>query len=188
MSDFTPAIAWSGKDALSDGDANKIISGADFNTEFSGVQTAVNSKYDSTDLGVTLQGYDADTAKLDTAQAWTAAQSGMLLTDTSETTIAKGNFGATPAWDVSTGNAQWGTVDQAITSSTMTNWPTTGETGYLALEVINGGAFSIVWPTSVDWVGGTAPTLTASGTDQLVFRSRDAGTTVLGWVVGLAMA
>ncbi len=74
MSDFTPAIAWSGKDALSDGDANKIISGDDFNTEFSGVQTAVNSKYDSTDLGVTLQQYDANTAKTDTAQSWTAVQ------------------------------------------------------------------------------------------------------------------
>ncbi|MDB4261331.1 hypothetical protein N9878_00550 [bacterium] len=111
--------------------------------------------------------------------------SDLVLKDTAETTVAKGNFGATPAWDVSAGNAQWGTVDQAITSSTMTNWPATGATGYLALEVINGGAYSIVWPTSVDWVGGTAPTLTASGTDQLIFRSRDAGTTVLGWVVGL---
>jgi len=108
-----------------------------------------------------------------------------VLKDTAETTVAKGNFGATPAWDVSAGNAQWGTVDQAITSSTMTNWPASGATGYLALEVINGGAFSIVWPTSVDWVGGTAPTLTASGTDQLIFRSRDGGTTVLGWVAGL---
>lgn len=108
-----------------------------------------------------------------------------VLKDTAETTVAKSNFGATPAWDVSAGNAQWGTVDQAITSSTMTNWPATGATGYLALEVINGGAFSIAWPTSVDWVDGTAPTLTASGTDQLVFRSRNAGTTVLGWVVGL---
>jgi hypothetical protein len=184
MSDFTPAVSWSGKDALADSDPDKIISGDDFNTEFSGVQTAVNSKYDSTDLGVTLQQYDADTAKLDVAQTWTAEQV-VKLKDTSETTVAKGNFGATPAWDVSAGNAQWGTVDQAITSSTMTNWPASGATGYLALEVINGAAFAIVWPTSVDWVGGTAPTLTASGTDQLVFRSRDGGTTVLGWVAGL---
>ena len=111
--------------------------------------------------------------------------SDLVLKDTAETTVAKGNFGATPAWDVSTGNAQWGTVDQAISSSTMTNWPASGTTGYLALEVINGGAYSIAWPTSVDWVGGTAPTLTSSGTDQLIFRSRDAGTTVLGFVAGL---
>ena len=44
MSNYTIAVAWSGKDALSDSDAAKVISGADFNTEFSAVQTAVNTK------------------------------------------------------------------------------------------------------------------------------------------------
>ena len=107
------------------------------------------------------------------------------LKDTAETVIAKGNFGATPAWDTSAGNVQWGTVNQNITSSTMTNWPATGKSGHLELEVINGAAYSIVWPTSVDWVGGTAPTLTTSGMDKLIFKSRNAGTTVLGFVVGL---
>ena len=46
MSDYTLAINWSGKDALSDSDAGKVISGADFNTEFTTVRTAVNSKQD----------------------------------------------------------------------------------------------------------------------------------------------
>ena len=44
MSNYTIAVAWSGKDALSDSDAAKVISGADFNTEFSAVQSAVNTK------------------------------------------------------------------------------------------------------------------------------------------------
>ena len=44
MSNYTIAVAWSGKDALSDSDAAKVISGADFNTEFTAVQTAVNTK------------------------------------------------------------------------------------------------------------------------------------------------
>jgi len=44
MSDYTLAVTWSGKDALSDSDAGKVISGADFNSEFTTVQTAVNSK------------------------------------------------------------------------------------------------------------------------------------------------
>ena len=44
MADYTLAVSWSGKDALADSDANKVISGADFNTEFTTVQTAVNSK------------------------------------------------------------------------------------------------------------------------------------------------
>ena len=44
MADYTLAVSWSGKDALADSDANKVISGDDFNTEFTTVQTAVNSK------------------------------------------------------------------------------------------------------------------------------------------------
>ena len=46
MSDYTIAVNWSGKDALSDSDAAKVISGSDFNTEFTTVRTAVNSKAD----------------------------------------------------------------------------------------------------------------------------------------------
>jgi len=46
MSDYTLAVNWSGKDALSDSDAAKVISGADFNSEFTTIRTAVNSKAD----------------------------------------------------------------------------------------------------------------------------------------------
>ena len=47
MADYTIAVSWSGKDALADSDANMVISGDDFNTEFTTVQTAVNSKLDA---------------------------------------------------------------------------------------------------------------------------------------------
>jgi hypothetical protein len=47
MADYTVAVSWSGKDALADSDANKVISGDDFNTEFTTVQTSVNSKADT---------------------------------------------------------------------------------------------------------------------------------------------
>ena len=46
MSDYTLAVSWSGKDALADSDAGKVISGADFNSEFTTIQTALNSKAD----------------------------------------------------------------------------------------------------------------------------------------------
>ena len=46
MSNYTLAVNWSGKDGLSDSDAAKVISGSDFNTEFTTVRTAVNSKAD----------------------------------------------------------------------------------------------------------------------------------------------
>ena len=48
MSNYTPQVSWSGKDALSDSDSEKIISGADFNTEVLALQTAINSKMDVT--------------------------------------------------------------------------------------------------------------------------------------------
>jgi len=44
MSNYTLAVNWSGKDALSDSDAAKVISGSDFNSEFTTIRTAVNSK------------------------------------------------------------------------------------------------------------------------------------------------
>ena len=44
MSNYTLAVNWSGKDTLSDSDAAKVISGSDFNSEFTTVRTAVNSK------------------------------------------------------------------------------------------------------------------------------------------------
>ena len=47
MADYTLAVSWSGKDGLADTDASKVISGGDFNTEFTTVQTAVNSKLDA---------------------------------------------------------------------------------------------------------------------------------------------
>jgi len=42
-------------------------------------------------------------------------------------------------------------------------------------------AYTVTWPTSVEWAGGTAPDAPASGeTDVFVFYSRDGGTTWYG--------
>ena len=46
MANYTIAINWAGKDALSNSDPNKIISGTDFNTEFVAIRDAVNTKAD----------------------------------------------------------------------------------------------------------------------------------------------
>jgi len=59
MSDYNLQISWSGKDALSDSDPDKVVSGGDFNTEFLAVKTAVNSK---ADLANTSQVVTAATA------------------------------------------------------------------------------------------------------------------------------
>ena len=59
MSNYNLQISWSGKDALSDSDPDKVVSGGDFNTEFLAVKTAVNSK---ADLANTSQVVTAATA------------------------------------------------------------------------------------------------------------------------------
>ena len=64
MSNYTIAVSWSGKDALADSDANKVISGADFNTEFTAVQTAINTKADL--AGSASQAFAATTASVGT--------------------------------------------------------------------------------------------------------------------------
>ena len=74
-----------------------------------------------------------------------------------------------------------------ITTLTFTNPPATGQVASFTLELINGGAFAVTWPTSVKWQAGTAPTLTAAGTDMIVFTTRDAGTTWFGFVSGLGL-
>jgi len=48
MSNYTVQVSWSGKDALNTSDPEKIISGDDLATEFTALQTSVNSKVDTT--------------------------------------------------------------------------------------------------------------------------------------------
>ena len=43
------------------------------------------------------------------------------------------------------------------------------------LKLGNGGSATQTWPTAVRWPSGTAPTLTAAGTDVLVFITDDGG-------------
>jgi hypothetical protein len=100
---------------------------------------------------------------------------------------AVGNTGATRTLDLNDANFFSATLDQACTF-TFSDPPASGDFGAFVLELTNGGAFAITWPASVDWPGGTAPTLTASGKDQLVFTTRDAGTTWLGFVAGLDLS
>lgn len=47
--------------------------------------------------------------------------------------------------------------------------PSVTEVHALTLELTNGGAYTMTWPSGTRWAGGIAPTLTSSGTDILVF-------------------
>ena len=155
MSDYTIQVSWSGKDALADSDPNKIISGADFNTEFSAVQTAVNTKYDSADLGVTLQQYDADTAKTDVTQTFTAPQRGTqtIDNDLSFDLSVTNNFKCTPT----------GTGTLTFTSISP------GQSGNVLLVNTGGHAISLHANTKGD--ANLASTISVSGVYWLSYYS-----------------
>jgi hypothetical protein len=142
-------------------------------------------------IGTDIQAYDADTAKLDVEQTWAANQNladylvqRPTLKDYAVEGSAIGATGATATIDMEVANFFSATIDEACTF-TFSNPPTSGDFGTFVLELTNGGAFAITYPASVDFVGGVAPTLTASGVDQLVFTTRDGGTTYFGFVAGL---
>ena len=73
MANYDLAVSWSGKDALADSSAAKVISGGDFHTEFTAVKAAVNTKADIN--GSASEAFAATTASVgtDTTQVATTA-------------------------------------------------------------------------------------------------------------------
>lgn len=90
---------------------------------------------------------------------------------------------AANAIDLATGNYFTKTISTA-TALTVSNTPSTGTVAAFVLDLTNGGAGTITWWSGMKWVGGTAPTLTASGRDVLAFFTHDGGTTWSGFVLG----
>ena len=105
-----------------------------------------------------------------------------VLKDYSETKVAMAANDA----DLSLGNVQTKTIS-GITTLTFSNPPATGSSGAFTLILTNGGSSAVTWPTSVVWPAATAPTLTASGVDLLVFTTIDAGTKWYGIAAGIGM-
>jgi len=71
---------------------------------------------------------------------------------------------------------------------TFSNPPATGIGGsFTLIQKQDGtGSRTVTWPASVDWAGGTAPTITstASSVDIFTFITTDAGTTWYGFTAG----
>ena len=96
-----------------------------------------------------------------------------------------GTGGGTQDLDLTLGNVQTATVDTSANTFTFSNPSATGIACGFTMILTNGGSQTVTWPGAVDWVAGTAPTLTTAGVDVLAFLTRDAGTIWLGFVVGL---
>jgi len=122
-----------------------------------GSLVAASIGLESSDIGVTVQAYDVDTAKTDVAQTFTAAQRGAITSLT----------GATPTPDFSASNNFKITTSGTTTVGTPTNI-VAGQTGSIFIEY--GGADAISFPSVFKFVGGAAgvtPTSTASAIDRL---------------------
>jgi hypothetical protein len=106
-----------------------------------------------------------------------------------ETLNALGNKTTTATIDLSLGNVVSITLTGNVTTLTLQG-ATAGKACSFGLYVTYGGSFSISWPASVKWAGGTQPTQTSttSAVDIFVFETLDGGTTWYGSQVGAAFA
>jgi hypothetical protein len=108
------------------------------------------------------------------------------LKDYSETTVIA-NTGATYTIDLENGNVFNLTLTGDCTY-TFSNPPASGSAGAFTLIQNQDGTGSrtVTWPASVEWAGGSAPTITstASSTDVFTFITTDGGTTWYGFTGG----
>ena len=105
------------------------------------------------------------------------------LLDYGEVTNAIGSTGGgTQDIDLTLGNNVVATVDTSGNTFTFSSPTASDELCGFTLFLTNGGSQTVTWPGTVDWAGGTAPTLTTSGLDILVFVTTDGGTIWHGMV------
>ena len=105
------------------------------------------------------------------------------LIDYGEVTNALGDLaGGTDDIDLTAGNSVSATVSTSEQTFTFSNPTASDELCGFTLTLTNGGSQTVNWPASVDWAGATAPTLTTSGVDILIFFTIDGGTIWHGMV------
>lgn len=98
-------------------------------------------------------------------------------------TFVQGPFGTTQALTNNTINLAQGNVFtktiSANTTFTFSGTPANTAATF-NLILINGGAYTITWPSSVKWEAGETPTFSTEGTDVLTFLTPNGGTTWYG--------
>jgi len=143
--DNTTALSWNAGDKV----------------ELRPIAATMAAIFPSTDIGVTVQGYDAATAKANVNQSFTKAQRGtpVALTD-----------GATITPDFSAGNYFSVTLGGNRALANPTN-QTAGQSGTIVITQDGTGSRTLSYGSYWKFPGGTAPTLTttASAVDVLVY-------------------
>ena len=164
--------------------ANVTAAGALMDSEVTNL--AQVKAFDSTDYATAAQGATADAALPKAGGTVT----GTVVFEAAITEDAVTLTGTTTTIDLATATNFVHDLTGA-TTYTFSNPATTGNATAFTLKVIQDTtARTITWPASVDWAGGTAPTLTATsgGVDVFVFYTIDGGTTYYGFTAGQAMA
>ena len=134
----------------------------------------VDDLLDATAIGVTVQGYDADTAKLDVVQTFTAVQT---LTDPAIIgTILEDVFSITDgaAFEIDPGNGSVQLITLGASRTPKATNMVAGES--ITLMVDDGSAYTLTWSdatfggSGVVWKtnAGAAPTLNTSGYTVIV--------------------
>jgi hypothetical protein len=123
------------------------------------------------------QDADADTAKTDVVQTFSVAQRGAV-TD-------HGSLIANTAFrqDFSLSNHFKMTLAGNITINNPTN-QVAGQSG--AMEIINGGSYTVSFGSDFDFAAGTPPTITESGTDVLSYYVSSANNIVVDVIQNLS--
>ena len=95
--------------------------------------------------------------------------------------------GTSPSVSLSAGGV-FSLVLSGNTTFSFAGAPSTGATGFSIsiTQDAGGSGYTVTWPASVKWPGGTAPALTATAdkTDAFIFTTSDAGVTYVGLAAG----
>ena len=135
-------------------------------------------------IGTDVQAFDADTAKLDTAQTFTAAQTftpqsvhngGILIDGPYE---QKAEAVSALEIDLNDGNYFTKTINGNSTF-TFANPPAANTVGSFVLELTHTSG-TVTWPSEVKFPADTAPTLTTGKTHLFLFVTDDSGSRYRG--------
>jgi hypothetical protein len=195
-----PGASVDGEIALYDSTTGKVLKRATTTGLLKGTSGVISAAVSGTDIktinSTSLLGSGDITVAVTGANTFTGDQTGgdndlvqWMLKDVGAVYLDKGTINSgTVTFAYTDGSHQRLQVGGALTIATSA-WPPTGNNGSMMIELVNGGATTITWPT-INWIksdGTTTTTFSAngvtlqsSGTDFCVLWTRDAGTTIYG--------
>ena len=139
-------------------------------------QADISAKANTADIGTTIQAFDADTAKTDVAQTYTAGQRGELTTVTSSSGALAIDFDASNNFYIE--------LSENVTGVTATN-PAVGQSGSIFIkQPASGGPYTVGgWNAAFLFSGGSAPSITqtASKCDRVDYVIRSATEIQVVW-------